>query len=381
MKTSIKPVVVFLCYTHGAGLRYHLADWLIELVNQSEEEFEIVGLSEPQEEEPGLFERLKNYEATNLRIAHSLSDPIAVDTLSRAAVVHCHGFRQLAELYKLRLSIGATYRCVLSLHYFRNGTLLKIPFANYVSGFLLNKAAHTLHFLSTRSHAEFINSNILLKQKMPYYIFPLGCDEREFSNKDHMDQPEEWDYHKLLDAGRPNIVYLANFFRSKKHRWLIDALTTLLLRRNVLLWLLGDGPERQNVMDYVKKKSLIDHVIFPGRVQRRYIPWLLSRMQVAVCPSLSENSPHSIMEPLFVGVPVVTFDVGTASQLVSDFSRGFVLGQPRVKEEFARKVDVILGNPQLQKRMAGEAKHFVSQFYTWRVCAENCLAMYRTMLP
>ena len=85
----------------------------------------------------------------------------------------------------------------------------------------------------------------------------------------------------------------------------------------------------------------------------------------------SENSPHAIMEPLFAGVPVVTFDVGTASQLVSDFSRGFVLGKPRVQEEFAHKVDIILSDPQLQRRMAEEAKRFVAQFYTWRVCAVN----------
>jgi spore coat protein SA len=103
-------------------------------------------------------------------------------------------------------------------------------------------------------------------------------------------------------------------------------------------------------------------------------------MQVSVCSSLSENSPHAIMEPLFAGVPVVTFDVGTASQLVSDFSRGFVLGKPRVPEEFARKVDIILGDPQFQRRMAEEAKRFVSQFFTWRECAQKSLAMYRTML-
>ena len=86
------------------------------------------------------------------------------------------------------------------------------------------------------------------------------------------------------------------------------------------------------------------------------------------------------MEPMFSGVPVVTFNVGTASQLISDFNRGFVLGKPRVKEEFSRKVDLILSDPDLQKRMSQESKKFVMQYYTWQVCAENSLAMYRALL-
>ena len=378
--TSSPPLIIFLCHVRGVGLTRHLADWLSALVDQAGDEFKIVGLSGPDEQEDGLFERLRARGVTDLQVIQSLSDPVTIDLLTQAAVVHCHGFQQLAELRQLRRRTGASFRCVLSIHYFRNGTVWRVPFANYTSGALLNKAAQAVHFLSARSHAEFNSGNVLLRRTLPYYIFPLGCAEAEFSRDGHLDQPKAWQYLSTLTAGRPNIVYLANFTRNKQHRWLVDAIEALLLRRNAVLWFLGDGPELPRIREYVQERSLGNHVILPGRVQRRYIPWLLSCMQVAVCTSLSENSPHAIMEPLFAGVPVVTFDVGTASQLVSDFSRGFVLGEPRVKEEFSRKVDIILGDPQLQRRMAEGAKCFVTQFYTWRVCAANSLAMYRTML-
>ncbi len=378
--TSSSPVIIFLCHARGQGLLHNLADWLTALASEANDEFKIVGLSEPKEQEPGLLDRLRARGVTNLHVVQSLSDPVTIDILSQAAVVHCHGFQQLAELHQVRRRTGASFRCVLSIHYFRNGTVWKVPFANYISWILLNKAVHMVHFLSMRSHTEFNSANVLLRRTLPYYIFPLGCDESEFSRDGHSDQPQPWQYLATLTAGRPNIVYLASFTRNKQHRWLVDAMATLLLRRNAVLWLLGDGPELPRLRKHVQKQSLSNHVIFPGRVQRRYIPWLLSCMQVSVCSSLSENSPHAIMEPLFAGVPVVTFDVGTAIQLVSDFSRGFVLGKPRVPEEFARKVDIILGDPQFQRRMAEEAKRFVSQFFTWRECAQKSLAMYRTML-
>ena len=380
MTSSPPPLVVFLCYSSGIGLLYNLADWFSALTSQAGGEFEIVGLTEPGENEPGQYERLRATGTTRLQVVHSLSDPIAIGTLSRAAVVHCHGFRQLAELHRLRGTIGATYRCVLSLHYFRNGTPLRMPFTNYISGTLLNKAAHTVHFLSARSRVEFTKANVLFRRTLPYFIFPLGCDETEFSREGHAARPQAWPYLALLSEGRPNIIYLANFTRNKQHRWLVDALAESLLRHNAVLWLLGEGPEMGRVQEFVRTQALEKHVVFPGRVRRSYVPWLLSYMQVAVCSSKSENSPHAIMEPLFGGVPVVTFDVGTASQLVSDFGRGFVLGNSRVPEEFARKVDIILKDPQLQRRMAEEAKRFVMQFYTWRVCADKSLAMYRTML-
>lgn len=377
--TSSSSLVLFLCYVRGQGLVRHLGDWVSALVDQAGDELEVVGLSEPEEEEPGLFDQFRA-RGVNLQVVPSLSDPVTIDLLSQAAVVHCHGFQQLAELHRLRRSMKASFRCVLSMHYFRNGTMWKVPFTNFVSLTLLNSAANMVHFLSTRSHAEFHTANVLLRRTLPYYIFPLGCDESEFSGGDHWDQPQAWPYLPTLISGRPNIIYLANFTRNKQHRWLVDALAAMLLRRNAVLWLFGDGPELSPIRAYIQKRSLCNHIILPGHIQRRYIPWLLSYMQVAVCASLSENSPHAIMEPLFAGVPVVTSDVGTASQLVSDFSRGFVLGEPRVQEEFARKVDIILDDPRLQRQMAEEARRFMMQFYTWRVCAANSLAMYRTML-
>ncbi len=378
--TSSPPLVIFLCYARGQGLLHHLADWLTALTDLAGTDFEIIGLSEPEEQDKGLYDSLRRRGVTNLQIVQSLSDPISLELLSRATLVHCHGFQQLADLSQLRRKIRASFRCVISIHYFRNGTVWKLPFTNYISGTLLNKTAPMIHFLSMRSHSEFNNRNFLLRRALPYYIFPLGCDETEFAEIDYSDQPPEWQYLSTLAADKPNIVYLAAFTRNKQHRWLVDALAPILIRRNALLWLMGDGPELLRIREYIHKQQLSDHVICPGCIERRYIPWLLSYMQVAVCTSLSENSPHAIMEPLFAGVPVVTFDVGTASQLVSDFSTGFLLGKPRSKEEFARKIDIILCDSLLQRHMAEDAKHFVTQYYSWHVCAGKTLAMYRSTL-
>jgi glycosyltransferase involved in cell wall biosynthesis len=349
------------------------------MVNNSDGELEIVGLSTLREEEPGLFDRLR---ASGVRVCavESLSDIAGRQELSQAAVVHCHGFRQLIDLDRLRRDMGAAYRCVISLHWFRNGTRWTVPFTNFVSGAVLNRAAHTLHFLSTRSRAEFARRNVMLKPAIPYYVFPLGCRAEEFCRSAQIDEMGSWDYLETLTSGRPNVVYLAAFTRGKQHRWLIDALGAVLVRQNAVLWLFGDGPERSTIQRYVEKRSLGEHIVLPGHVPRRHVPGLLSYMQVAVCPSLSENSPHAIMEPLFAGVPVVTFDVGTASQLVTDFRRGFVLGNPRCQQEFGRKVELILVDHELQGRMSGEASCFAKQFYTWSTCASNTLAMYRAML-
>lgn len=305
MRCSVRPKVVFLCYERTLGLLYNLADWLSALTIQAGDEFEIVGLSRPWEQEQGLFQRIDNSGTVHMHVVQSLSDPVAVRELAQAAVVHCHGFRQLWELYNLRRSTKATFRCTISIHYFWNGTPWKVPFTNCVSGGLLNKAASTIHFLSTRAQTDFMQTNILLRQTLPYYIFPLGCDDEEFSGSGSLDGLRKWEYLPILTSDRPNIVYLANFTKNKQHRWLIDALSILLLRRNAVLWLLGDGPERQRVAAYVRKRSLGNHVMIPGRIQRKCIPELLSRMQVAVCASKSENSPHGIMEPMFAGVPVV----------------------------------------------------------------------------
>jgi len=373
--------VLFLCYEQAQGLHYHFADWLAALLEEEQPGFEIVGLTTPREQESGLLDSIRARGVTNLLVVKSLAEPAVRELLARAAIVHCQGFRQLAEVHRLRAEMGAQFQCLISLHFFRNGTPWRIPFANYASARLLQEACDVVHFLSPRSRTEFEECNLLLNPALPCFVFPLGCRAIEFEIERQPAELQRWEYLPTLLSGRLNLVYLANFTPNKQQGWLIQTLSRILQKHHGVLWLLGDGPERASIQRYVHQHALSDYVMLPGHIHRAFIPWILTKMDVAVCCSRSENSPFAIMEPLFAGIPVVSLNVGTAAQLVSDFSSGFLLGNRRSHAEFARKVELLLSDTDLRRQMSVEAKRFVAANYTWSKCARKTLAMYRAILP
>lgn len=113
-----------------------------------------------------------------------------------------------------------------------------------------------------------------------------------------------------------------------------------------------------------------------GGIDRKYIPSILKRMNLAVCTSKSETFGHVIVEPMFAGIPVVTFDTGAASYLIRDFSNGFVIRNKSERENFKKAVEFLLRNKEAAKSMGRRNKEIANQLLTWDATADNTLNMY-----
>jgi glycosyltransferase involved in cell wall biosynthesis len=113
-----------------------------------------------------------------------------------------------------------------------------------------------------------------------------------------------------------------------------------------------------------------------GGIDRKYIPSILKRMNLAVCTSKSETFGHVIVEPMFAGIPVVTFDTGAASYLIRDFSNGFVIRNKTERENFRKAVEFLLRNKDAAESMGRNNKKIANQSLTWDATADNTINMY-----
>lgn len=83
---------------------------------------------------------------------------------------------------------------------------------------------------------------------------------------------------------------------------------------NIELWLLGEGPERQLLEQYVEAKNIHDYVKFIGFQSNPYK--FIVRCDLFVCSSVSEGFSTAITEALILGVPVISTEVsGVREQL------------------------------------------------------------------
>ena len=126
-------------------------------------------------------------------------------------------------------------------------------------------------------------------------------------------------------AGSSVIGCVAQFRPEKRQINLLDALDRLVRAHdlNVVLVLVGDGPEEPVLRQYVEKKNLADHVRFVGRVSdvRPY----MSVFNVSVMPSVAvEVFSNALLESIAMRIPVISSDVGGSSEMIEHGQEGYV---------------------------------------------------------
>jgi len=129
----------------------------------------------------------------------------------------------------------------------------------------------------------------------------------------------------------------------------------------VSLVLAGDGPERARLDALVAELALGDRVRFLGPQPRETVLALLAAADVEVLSSGWENFPHSLIEGLAVGTPVIATGVGGVTEIVTDGENGLLV-PPGDPEAFASAIRRFFADEALRKRLRTAAPGSVARF-------------------
>lgn len=102
--------------------------------------------------------------------------------------------------------------------------------------------------------------------------------------------------------------------------------------------IVGDGPERTRLAEYIRQNRIDDRVHFLGH--RDDIESILPAFDVFCLPSLNEGLPRSVLEAQACGVPVVASDVGGLGDAVCQDSGRLV--PPANHEALAKALSEVL---------------------------------------
>ena len=91
------------------------------------------------------------------------------------------------------------------------------------------------------------------------------------------------------------------------------------------LTIAGDGPGRAALEGRARELGLEGRVSFLGSVSREQVLRLFHAADASVLPSAWENSPHTVVEALAVGCPVIATAVGGVPEVVRDGENGLLV--------------------------------------------------------
>jgi len=172
---------------------------------------------------------------------------------------------------------------------------------------------------------------------------------------------------------RANLIFVGRLVEKKGVTHLLQAMEILRSKQPKLtLTIVGDGPERQELEEEVRKRRLSDRVTFVGHKRNDELPDLLRVARIAVMPSIVARSGDQeglglvAIEAMGCGCAVVTTDLPAIRDSVRDGETGLVAIAGDAYD-LAEKIETLLQDESLIKGIAETGQQFAVQNFDWKV--------------
>ena len=121
------------------------------------------------------------------------------------------------------------------------------------------------------------------------------------------------------------IVNVGRLANQKNHFFLIEIFDEILkMKPNSKLILVGTGPDKEKIIDVVRKKKIVDRVIMTG--VRSDVDRILQGMDLFLMPSLYEGLPGAVIEAQGSSLPCLLSDTITSEVAITDLVKYISLG-------------------------------------------------------
>jgi glycogen(starch) synthase len=161
-----------------------------------------------------------------------------------------------------------------------------------------------------------------------------------------------------LGLGERSLAFAGRLGPQKALGVLLEALVDA---PDVALVVAGDGPERRSLEAKAREPGLEGRVSFLGAVPRERVLRLFRAADASVLPSAWENFPHTVVEALAVGCPVIATAVGGVPEVVRDGENGLLV-PPGDPQALARTIERFFSDAGLRGRLAAAAPGSVAAY-------------------
>lgn len=173
--------------------------------------------------------------------------------------------------------------------------------------------------------------------------------------------------------GEFKILHIGRFSEEKNHVGLINAFEILHKRvPNSSLNLIGDGPLKEKIVDYVKEKDLADSVNFLG-LQPNVYPHL-NETDVFALPSIFEGMPMTLIEAMGTGLPIVASNVGGIPDMLKDGSNAILT---EVNDEAIANAFIAFAESEDLRKAYGQQGLIDAKAFSSQIMARDYYDYYR----
>lgn len=173
-------------------------------------------------------------------------------------------------------------------------------------------------------------------------------------------------FHPAAKTPYPSMVYFGGMRQYKRPQEILFLLKDLLNKiRSIKLFIIGSGPEEENLRKLVLELNLLDYVTFKGRVSNEDLSEIVATAWLNIHTSVTEGWGYSILEASAAGTPTVAYDVPGVREAVVDGTNGLKV-KDGDRKLLADAAFSILSDPERWWSSSVE----VAKKYSWDKTAE-----------
>ena len=197
-------------------------------------------------------------------------------------------------------------------------------------------------------------------QHLKNFILNLGFKNKIEIINNGVFIPEE--NTNIFTNDQINITIVSRLVSHKNIEKIIKAISDLnspLINLNII----GDGPELNQLQKISLESNNKDNIIFHGKLNRDEINHIFLNSDIYIQASNYEGLPHSLLEAMSYGIPVLCTPVGECKEILGNEDRGYILDLPVSKNNIKSKISEIIGEKDIANKKGGRGKDFINEKY------------------
>jgi glycosyltransferase involved in cell wall biosynthesis len=219
-------------------------------------------------------------------------------------------------------------------------------------------------------NSHFVAISRQIEQELIDFGVPLGALTRLASGVDTGEfSPGQFDTARLPKG--PRVVFVGRLHSQKNLLPLIEAWRAVRAKTTASLLLVGDGPQRQELVTAAEQFGVADSVHFIGAVQNP-IDYLRAA-NIFVLPM-----SNSLLEAMSVGLPVIASKIGGNTDLILHEKTGLLV-DPYRTGAWSDAILRLMEDSPAAARIGGAARELVKGSFSIEAVVDRYLKLYERL--
>jgi len=240
--------------------------------------------------------------------------------------------------------------------------------------FLLNQTVKKMLFGADKVIAESSDIRSNARQYYGFYrqieIIPLGINPNPYPEKNRQALDLPADKFLFITVGR--------LVKRKNLEELLRVFSEINKLHPSILLIIGDGPEKDNIIQRMRALNIENSVRLLGRVSDEQKFQYLSASDVYLSTAIHEGFGIVFLEAMECGLPVISYDKGGQTDFLRDGKTGYLV-QLGNRRDFTIKLTGLLESKTLRTEISAYNSDYAKEFYIDNV-ADKYISIFREVV-